>query len=188
MNEKRKNSTIAEFFKSERESLVRYVRYLIDDAADRDGEDVVQDVMLNMFNLADVTVPVENLGAYVYRSLKNRVADILKKKRVETVSIDAAPDDGLSFGDILYDSRYDIESGSESGELSEILYSVIDSLDEDEKSVIYLTEFESRSFKEISEECGVPVGTLLSRKSRAMKKIRNELILLSYMEDIYDNK
>lgn len=178
MNEK-KNRTITEFFKSERESMVRYVRYLIDDAADRDGEDIVQDVMLNLFSYADITVPLENLAAYIYRSLKNRAADVLKKRGNETVSIDAL-DGSVSIGGILHDSRYDAASVSEKRDITEALFSAIDSLDEDEKEVIFLTEFESRSFKEISEEWNVPVGTLLSRKSRALKKIRNKLILLSY--------
>ncbi len=186
MKEKGIHSGIAGFFKDERENLLRYVRRMIDDAADRDSEDILQDVMLNMFNLADVTVPVQNLAAYVYRSLRNRVTDILKKRGGDTVSIDAVSEDGYSIYDMIYDDRYDVMSEIEKNDMIEALYSSIDSLDEEEKSIIYLTEFESRSFREISEESGIPVGTLLSRKSRAMKKIRKELTLLSYLEDIYE--
>ena len=177
MNEKKTDQGIVEFFQSERAALVRYARRLIDDAADRDGEDIVQDVMLNIFSLADITIPVENLAAYVYRSLRNRVVDILKKKRNETISMDAMNNSGLTIGDILHDVRYDTVSASEKNEMKEALYNAIESLDEDEKSIVYLTEFESRSFREISEDWGVPIGTLLSRKSRALKKIKNKLIL-----------
>jgi DNA-directed RNA polymerase specialized sigma24 family protein len=34
---------------------------------------------------------------------------------------------------------------------------------------------EGRSFRQLSEEWGVPVGTLLARKSRALKKIKKML-------------
>ncbi len=187
MNEKKSNPALAEFFKTERISLVRYARRLIDDAADRDGEDIVQDVMLNIFNLSDVTIPVENLAAYVYRSLRNKVTDILKKRSTGTVSMDEFNEGGNSLSDILHDKRYDIASAAEKKEIVEELYGAVDSLDEEEKSIIFLTEFESRSFREISEESGIPVGTLLSRKSRAMKKIRNKLIHISYKENLNEN-
>ena len=39
--------SIVEFLTTERGRLIRYVRHLIDDAAERDGEDIVQDVALN---------------------------------------------------------------------------------------------------------------------------------------------
>ena len=179
MNEEKRESKIAEFFKTERLRLVRYVRQLIDDAADRDGEDIVQDVMLNIFNMADITIPVENFAAYVYQSLRNRVIDILKKRRNIEVSLDAAHGDMISLKDILYDSRYDATTELEKNEIKDELYQAIDSLEEEQKAIIILTEFEGRSFKEISDEWDIPIGTLLSRKSRAMSKIRERLIHLN---------
>jgi RNA polymerase sigma factor (sigma-70 family) len=176
MDEEKRNRRIADFFKTERARLVHYVRRLIDDAADRDGEDIVQDVMVNLFNMADVTVPFENLTAYVYRALRNRVIDIFKKRRADEVSLDDVRDDALSLKDVLFDSRYDTASEAERDELREMLYRAIDSLDEAHRAIVVLTEFEGRSFREISDEWGVPVGTLLSRKSRAMGRIREQLV------------
>ena len=54
------------FVVKEREKLVSYVRRRIDDAADRDGEDIVQDIILNIFNRSDVSEPIEHLTAYIY--------------------------------------------------------------------------------------------------------------------------
>ena len=176
MDEEKRNGRIAEFFKTERQRLVEYVRRLIDDAADRDGEDIVQDVMVNLFNMADVTVPLENLTAYVYRSLRNRVIDIFKKRRIDTVSLEGTGFDAPSLEEILFDGRFDTALNAERNELTEELYRAIDALNEEERAVIVLTEFEGRSFKELSTEWEVPVGTLLSRKSRAMNKIRERLV------------
>ena len=61
--------------------MIAYVRRLIDDAAERDSEDIVQDVFLNIFDRADITMPIENAAAYVYQALRNKVIDYLRKRR-----------------------------------------------------------------------------------------------------------
>ncbi len=84
---------IVSFVTNEREKLVGYVRRLIDDTAERDGEDIVQDIILNLFNRADFTVPIENLTAYIYQALRNRTIDYLRRKR-EILSLDEGWSDG----------------------------------------------------------------------------------------------
>jgi RNA polymerase sigma factor (sigma-70 family) len=178
MDKESRKTKLAEFIKIERLKLIRYVQRLIDDASDRDGEDIVQDVLLSIFNMADVSIPIENLAAYIYRSLRNRVVDILKKKKYETVSYDEIySDNNSSLGNILHDRRYNTALEIEKKDTSDYIFSVIDSLENDYKEIIYLTEFEGKSFKEISDEFDIPIGTLLSRKSRAITKIKEKLNL-----------
>jgi RNA polymerase sigma factor (sigma-70 family) len=140
------------------------VRRLIDDAADRDAEDIVQDVMLSVFDKADVTVPIENLTAYVYRSQKNKVIDIFRKK-----------EDLLSLSDVIYQSRHDTEREMERKELMSFVFWAVDSLPEDQRAVLIATEFEGWSFRDLSEKWEIPIGTLLARKSRALQHIRKKL-------------
>ena len=168
---------ITEFLRSERRSLVRYVRRLIDDTAERDGEDIVQDVILNIFNMADVTIPIENLSAYIYRSLRNRVIDYLRKRRVDMVSLEdeVFDDSNLSISDLLHDTRYDTSRAIENKELLQWMFEAIESLNEDQKAVLMETELEGRSFRELSAEWGIPIGTLLARKSRALNRIKEAL-------------
>ncbi len=176
MDKESRKARLAEFVKTERLKLINYVRRLIDDASDRDGEDIVQDVLLNIFDIADVSMPIENLAAYIYQSLRNRVINILKKRKYETISYDEMyPDNNSSLENFLYDERNDTAMEFEKKDESDYIFSVIDSLEDDYKEIIYLTEFEGRSFKEISEKSNIPIGTLLSRKSRAMKKIKLKL-------------
>ncbi len=176
MQDEKSSLRIADFFKAEYSGMVRFVGSLIEDAADRDAEDVIQEVMLSIFNTADVTRPIENLSAYIYRSLRNRVINLMRKRQPE-VSLDAIMygDEGASLADILYDFRYDTASDFEEEELRREFFRILDSLEDEEKAIIILTEFEGRQFREISEESGIPIGTLLSKKSRAIKKIRKEL-------------
>jgi RNA polymerase sigma factor (sigma-70 family) len=157
-------SKFSEFFQREYFRLVRYVRRMIDDAADRDAEDIVQDVMLSIFDKADVTMPIENLAAYVYRSLRNKVIDIFRKK-----------EDLLSLSDVIHDARSDTERDVARKELMDFVFQAIDSLPEDQRTVLIATDLEGYSFRELSEEWEVPIGTLLARKSRALKHMRNKL-------------
>ena len=99
---------IVSLITSERERWISYVRRLIDDAAERDGEDIVQDVIVNLFDKADITSPIENLTAYVYRALRNRIIDYLRKKR-ESVSLDGRWLDEEALG--LYDVLPDPQAG-----------------------------------------------------------------------------
>ncbi len=177
MKEEKRNSKFTDFFKSERTKMVNYVRGLIDDAADKDGEDIVQDVMLNLFNQADITMPIENLSAYIYQSLRNRVVDMLKKRKFEK-SIDEISNDNISLSDLLHDSRYDTASEFERKDIREEIFNALETLDEESKALIVLTEFEGKTFREISEDWEIPVGTLLSKKSRAISKISRKLIHL----------
>lgn len=155
---------INEFFRTEYSRLVRFVRRLIDDAADRDAEDIVQDVMLGLFDKADVTAPIENLSAYIYSALRNRVTDMFRRKR-----------DVASLAALVHESAEDAAHVLEKKELRESVVKAIENLSDDQKAVIIATEFEDRSFGELSEEWEIPIGTLLARKSRALKKIKREL-------------
>ena len=167
-------SRLVNFFRDEYDRLVGYTRRLIDDTAERDGEDIVQEVMTNVFNVADVTIPIENLAAYLYQSLRNRVLDYLRKRRPEMMSLDEELFDGsdLSLTDLIPDPAGDALDLFEKQEMLHHLFSAIELLGEDEKAIIFETEFEGRSFKELSTEWDTPLGTLLARKSRALEKVR----------------
>ena len=159
-------------FSREYRKLNNYVRRYFDAAAAMDSEDIVQDVMLGLFEKADMTRPVRNLTAYVYRSLYNRAVDVLRRKS-EPVSLDAPlPGDERSLADLLTDSRTGHDDRLEREERYQSMETAIGRLDDDEKAVIIENELNGISFRDLAREWEVPVGTLLARKSRALKKIR----------------
>jgi RNA polymerase sigma factor (sigma-70 family) len=155
---------LGEFFLTEYNRLIRFVRRRIDDAADRDAEDIVQDVMLNLFEKADITAPIENLSAYIYQALRNRMTDMFRKRKEDT-----------SLRELVQPSPDDPERAFQRKELKGKIYDAIDKLNDEQRAVVIATEFENRSFRELSEEWRVPIGTLLARKSRAVQKIKKEL-------------
>ena len=176
MKPEKQRPKLVEFFRSEYGRLVGYVRRMIDDVAERDGEDIVQDVMLNAFNLADLNAPIENVSAYLYQSLRNRVVDYLRKRKSGTVSLEelVLEESDLKLGDLLYDADNNPVVEFERREMLHFLFEAIDTLNEAQRAVLIETEFEGRTFKELAKEWGVPVGTLLARKSRALAKIRKK--------------
>jgi RNA polymerase sigma factor (sigma-70 family) len=155
---------IAGFIATEWSRLVGYVRAWISDAADRDAEDVVQDVIEHMFEKADVSEPIADLSAYLYRSLRNRIIDLYRKPKRET-----------ELADEVADLRTDFEEALDREEASEAMFEAIEDLPEAQREVLVATELEGRSFKELAEEWNIPIGTLLARKHRAIRALRETL-------------
>jgi RNA polymerase sigma factor (sigma-70 family) len=176
MNAEARQPAAAEFFREEHGRLVGYVRRWLDDAAGEEAEDIVQDVALNVFDRGDITAPIRDLSAYVYRALKNRIVDYLRQRK-SPVSLDAPRngEDGTTLADVLSDRSPALQSGLERRQLHERLYRAIDALKPEDRALIMATDFEGWTFQELADQWDVPLGTLLDRKSRALKKIRKYL-------------
>jgi RNA polymerase sigma factor (sigma-70 family) len=181
----RNYGAIASFYRKNYRILVRYVQSLIADNAARDGEDIVQDVVFNMLDRADIIAPIANLSAYIYRSLRNRVIDELRRPIDESVSLetDPFPDSGMSLVDILIDTNDNPTEAMEKAEIHERMYQAIDSLPPEQKAVIIATEIEEKTFRDLSEAWAIPVGTLLARKARGIKAIRKYFTVLEKKEE-----
>lgn len=179
MSKEKQREKIGDFFRRERQRLIAYVKGWIADTAERDGEDIVQDVALNLFDKADLTLPIENLAAYVYQSLRNRAIDLLRKKNRNLISLEntVAKETDLTLSNIIMDSSDQADAAITRKELRRQLYLSIDSLNEPDRAIIIATEFENRSFRELAEQWHAPIGTLLARKSQALKKIRDRMRL-----------
>jgi RNA polymerase sigma factor (sigma-70 family) len=168
---------LADLLENEYGKLVSFVRKRIHDLAEYDAEDLVQDVALNIHNQADISAPIENFSAYVYSALRNAVVDVFRKRRSVASLDQPLPDtEDLSLADVILDSGYDSLYEMERKELIEELYCAMDALKEDERAVIIATEMEGRSFKDLAAQWGIPINTLLSRKSRGLKKIKTKWI------------
>ncbi|MBN2544762.1 MAG: sigma-70 family RNA polymerase sigma factor [Spirochaetes bacterium] len=170
---KEKKNSISEFFRKEYNNLKNYVNRQINKYDYMDSEDIIQDVMYNIFNRADFTIPLDKLAGYIYKSLKNRIIDLFRKKKVRQLSLDKTikNDTDCSLYDLLYDEKIDIYDEI----IKKEIFAVINSLDENSKTILIATEFEGRKMKDLSQELDVPIGTLLSRKSRAIDKIKDKL-------------
>ena len=165
-------------FKNEYKRFLEYTKFHISDLTDIDPQDVLHEVAFNIFNRIDFESIAENVAAYIYKSIKNKIIDIIRKPR-RTVSLNNMLDieNNNLQTDLLKNHDESVEITMERKELYKLLYQSINSLPPDYYNIIMATEFEGRTIKELSEDWKVPLGTLLSRRHRALamlfKKLEN---------------
>ncbi len=166
--EREHRQRVADFIAREWNRLVGAVRSWIDDEADRDAEDIVQDVLAGLFAQGDPTMPIRDLSAFVWRSLRNRVTDRFRARRA-TVSLDA------DAGGAAADGRTEAGTLAERRQISARIDAAIESLVDDERDVFLATELEGMKFRELAATWDTPIGTLLARKHRAVRRLRAAL-------------
>lgn len=177
MTEKRpiqydQSARLTRFFTTEYAKLIDFVKKKVSSAAALEPEDFVQEVAVNLFQRADITRPIENLSAYIYRTLQNEIVDFFRTRK-ETISLEqpVVGDEDIRLADIIRDRGMSAASKLEKQDIIKTLYRLLDALSENERALILATEIEGYTFREVAEEWQVPINTLLSRKSRAMKKL-----------------
>ncbi len=168
---------ITAFFQKEYNALKGYVKSKIDDTADRDAEDILQDAALRIFSRPENALPINNIPGFVYSTLKNRIVDVMRTKK------ERLPDeDGL---DYLWTEFADLFYGREevpySKHLINQLKTAIMELKPPYRDIILAVDFEGYTYREISLETDIPEGTLMSRRHRAMG------ILLKKLEQKINN-
>ncbi|NLI22608.1 MAG: RNA polymerase sigma factor [Clostridiales bacterium] len=170
---KDERSRLFEFFATESDRLMRYVRAKVNRISDMDAEDIVREVMLSLILRADQGGPVENITAYAYRSVRNRIVDF-QAERAKSISLDGFSDvdEAFSLREILSDETQDVVAKAERKELLRAVTACLDRMEPKQRAVLIATEFHGKSFRELSRAWHEPVGTLLSRKSRAVKTLR----------------
>jgi RNA polymerase sigma-70 factor (ECF subfamily) len=176
MEKELQKKSLDRFFRNEYQKLVNFVRKNLDERYDEASpEDIIQDVALGLIDKLDLDTQIGNLTGYIYRSVKNKIIDYRKKKQ-RTVSIENFTD--RKNENYLLNTLTD-ETLAEENDYADIaperLQQAILQLRPDEQAVIMATEFEQRPYEELSMEWDVPLGTLLSRKHRALSKLHKIL-------------
>ena len=159
------------FFNEEYHLLKAYVNSRINDAADRDAEDIIQDVALKIFSRTDNLSPINNVAAFVYNSIKNKIIDIMRSKK-EKFRIDDEIEIRLIEFTELYYGKSD---NSYSDEMKNELMKAIFSLKPYYQDIIIAIDFEGFTYKDLSLETGIPQGTLMSRRHRALSLLFKQL-------------
>lgn len=165
-----KDRDVREFIRSERQKLVSYVASLLSGPIRVDAEDLVHDVLISILERSDRLAP-EYLAAYVYRALKNRVIDQARVRK-PTVSLDETQGHDSVF-ELLRSLEANPMELLQTSQGREQLFTALERLSDMERDVVIAHEFEGIPFKELSIRLDVPQNTLLSHKSRAIKKLKH---------------
>lgn len=172
------------FISAEYRNLVQYVkRYLNERYYCITAEDVIQDVALNLFTKFDVDSKVENIAGYVYRSIRNRITDIQRKRKTELPYEERkGAESNYTIEMLLQHSNEASFDLVDADRIYEKVYEALAQLSPNQQAVFVATELEGYTFEELAEAWNIPIGTLLSWKHRGVKKMQ-ELIKL---EDFYN--
>lgn len=170
--ESENNKILKDFFGKEYRNLKSYVNSRIRDTANSSAEDIIQDVALKLFTGADRYAPINNVAGFVYRSIKNKIIDSMRGSSKKIVQTDTT---------IELSQLIDVVQNSSDNTISdkkiEILKKCINELKPVYKNIIIAVDIEGYSYKEISKETGIPEGTLMSRRHRAIGMLYNKIEL-----------
>jgi RNA polymerase sigma-70 factor (ECF subfamily) len=158
------------FFGQEYHALKAYIHTRIRTGVNSDAEDILQDVALKLFSGADRYSPIDNVAGFVYHSVKNRIIDIMRRNK-KTLSREEIFEARLSDFTELF-AEPDNEFADQ---LKESLKKSILKLKPAYREVILAIDFEGFSYRELEQESGIPQGTLMSRRHRAISILHKEL-------------
>lgn len=171
------NQKIQEEYEKNYSQFIGYIKRRLSNVIDYyNEEDILQDVFYSIIDGVDISRPIDNIVGYIYSSIRNRIIDLLRKKKLPVVNnaSNRYVDDLIE--SIATDSSDDNpESSFEADETVEVIYKALELLSEEQKSIFILTELEGFTFREVSQRTGVSINTLLSRKRYAVNKLREIL-------------
>jgi RNA polymerase sigma factor (sigma-70 family) len=175
--ENNQNHPLVLFLKKENRKLIGYINNYLDDRLyGIEAEDILQEVALNLYSKADISVQVGNIAAYIYRAVRNKIIDLYRKKKV-TVSMENFYNHRNE--NVLLNTVKETEQEEpliyQDETMQQKLLLAIEKLNPAERELIRKTDYEDITFQELADEWGIPIGTLLARRHRALGKLRKML-------------
>src|SRR2546429_1529295 len=146
----------------------------------QEAEDLVQETMLKAFRFSKSYQPGTNLRAWLFRILNTSAINRYRKQATHPTP--AALPEGEDF--YLYNRIRDL-SGQELNQgadeevlnhyLDEDVYEALNNLPPNFRMAIILADIEGLSYKEIADALQIPIGTVMSRISRARRQLQKSL-------------
>lgn len=140
--------------------LRRYARVLMRDSGAAD--DLVQDTIERAWSRHAQWRPGSDLRAWLFSIMHNRRIDLARADRTTPLDdIESRPDDVDWRSTAAFDA-IDLQRG-------------FDRLSDEHRQVLLLVAVEELSYDETAATLGVPIGTVMSRLSRARQRLRDEI-------------
>jgi RNA polymerase sigma factor (sigma-70 family) len=173
------NVTLDRAVRTERKRLFDFIRRRV--RSEEDAEDILQDVFFQLAATYSVTEPIEQLTAWLFKVARNKIIDWYRKRRHESLpQRNDGSETPLNVEDILFDPKETPDRVFARSMVWTELAEALEELPDEQREVFVMHELEGKSFKEIAEETGEPINTLLSRKHYAVLSLREQL------QELYD--
>lgn len=175
MSGPRKNN-ITEVINTYSKRLMAFIRKRVGNEAD--AEDILQDVF---YQLLGNTKPIEQLTAWLFTVTRNKITDRSRKKKpelLEDLYTSTSDEAEFDWTNLFFDERNSPETDYLRSLFWERLQAALDELPASQRDVFILNEIEGVPFKQIAEQTGETINTLISRKRYAVLHLRERLLIL----------
>ena len=176
MSEER-NNNITSTIKDISKRLFGFIKQRV--ASTEDAEDILQDVF---YQFAGNTEPIEQAGSWLYRVARNKITDSYRKQKLpladDILGSADGDDDMIDWKEMLLASDENPETAYLRNLFWEALQQALDELPAEQRTVFVQNEIDGVPFKDIEQQTGVSVATLISRKRYAVLHLRNRLSVL----------
>ena len=168
-----------------RELLTRYERPVFSlvfrMVRDREtAEDLSQETFIKVLNNLDRYSPEFKFSSWLFKIANNLTIDHLRRRRIDTISIEGAPD--AVTAESARATSIAVVSGNESPleelesrELGTAIERAIGKLRPEYRACIMLRHVEDKSYEEIAEIVKLPLGTVKTYIHRARHELRTAL-------------
>jgi RNA polymerase sigma factor (sigma-70 family) len=172
-----RDARLAQIVERERRRLQRFIRRRVADLDEAD--DILQDVFYELVRADRLMEPIEQVSAWLARVARNRIIDRFRRRKPQRSTADVAVvgEDGemLLLEDLLPSPDAGPDAAYAHAILIDELEAAMEELPVEQREVFVAHEVEGRSFKELADETGLSVNTLLARKHYAVRRLRKRL-------------
>lgn len=154
-----------------RGKLLNYARKLTDDSSD--AEDVVQEVMLKLWNIRQKLEEYNSIEALAVRITHNLCMDMWRSKRTDQVSLDQVP---------VVSQTVNPERVLEGNDEIRLMREIISSLPTLQQTIIRMKDIEEYETEEIAQITGCSSESIRTNLSRARKKVRDIYLKIKMSE------
>ncbi len=169
-----RNNTITQTIKAYSRRLLSFIKQRV--SGREDAEDILQDVF---FQLAGNAEPIEQVGNWLYTVARNKITDRYRKHSMpladDVFGTYLTDDENFDWRDIILAGDDNVETEYLRTLFWTELNAALDELPAEQREVFIKNELEDVPFKELSEQTGVSIPTLISRKRYAVLHLRERL-------------
>jgi len=146
----------------------------------QEAEDLVQETMLKAFRFSNSYQRGTNLRAWLFRILNTSAINRYRKQATHPVTTTLPEGEDFYIYNRIRDlSGQELSVGAEEEVLSQYLdedvYKALSELPPNFRMAVILADIEGMSYKEIAETLQIPIGTVMSRISRARRQLQKSL-------------
>jgi RNA polymerase sigma factor (sigma-70 family) len=172
-----RNKNITNTIKDISKRLFGFIKQRV--SSTEDAEDILQDVF---YQFAGNTEPIEQVTGWLYKVARNKITDNYRKHKLPLADdmFGSAESDADNFNwrEMLLPSDATPETEYLRNIFWEELKAALDELPVAQREAFIQNEIEGISFKDIAEQTGESVATLISRKRYAVLHLRERLQIL----------